>query len=126
MGYSVGSACELFWRHPDITAIFTCNDLCALGALAGARELGLRVPEDLSVMGFDDIDLAREVTPALTTVHVYKTWLGVLSVRQLLERAQYPDQPKVTLTVTTKLVIRDTVGTPRRSRSAFTFIAAET
>ena len=108
----------LLTRHPDITAIFTCNDLCALGALAGAREMGLQVPRDLSIMGFDNIDLAKEVTPALTTVHVHKTWLGTLSVRQLLERAQHPEQPKITITVATNLVIRNTVSSPRKHAPA--------
>ena len=105
---------SLLNRHPDITAIFTCNDLCALGALIKARELGLQVPQDLSIVGFDDIDLAKEVTPALTTVHVYKSWLGTLSVRQVLERAQYPKQPKITISVATDFVVRGTVCPPRR------------
>jgi LacI family transcriptional regulator len=97
-------------RRPDVTAVFACNDLVALGALNAARDLGLDVPGDLSVMGFDNIDLASEITPALTTVHVHKTWLGMLSVRQLLERVQSPAKPKTMLSVDTHLVIRDSVA----------------
>lgn len=103
---------QLLHHRPDVTAVFTCNDLVALGVLSAARELGLRVPQDLSVMGFDNIDLAKEVTPALTTVHVYKTWLGALSVRQLIERAQAPEQPKLTIVLSTRLIVRDTVCAP--------------
>ncbi len=105
---------QLLADHPDVTAVFSCNDLSALGVLGGARDMGLSVPRDLSVMGFDNIDLTREVTPALTTVHVHKTWLGALSVYQLVERAMFPEMPKVTVVVSTQLVIRDSVCPPSR------------
>jgi len=105
---------QLLHKYPEVTAVFCCNDLSALGVLSGAREMGLAVPRDLSVMGFDNIDLAREVTPALTTVHVHKSWLGVISVCQLVARVQMPAMPKVTLNVATQLVIRDSVCPPGR------------
>jgi DNA-binding LacI/PurR family transcriptional regulator len=57
------------------TAIFATNDMMALGVLAAARESGLRVPEDLSVVGFDDIGMSRFLTPPLTTVRIEKTTL---------------------------------------------------
>lgn len=101
-------------RHPDVTAVFACNDLSALGVLGAAKEMGLNVPHDLSVMGFDNIDLAGEITPALTTIHVYKTWLGAISVRQLIERAQNPDQPKLTIALSTQLIVRQSVCPPGR------------
>jgi LacI family transcriptional regulator len=75
-----------------------------------AQDLGLDVPRDVSVVGFDDIDLAWEIKPALTTVHVPKLWLGKLGVQRLVERAQNPDQPQLTLTVSTHLVERETVS----------------
>lgn len=103
------SALRLLRQYPKITAIFGCNDLTAIGCIQAARELGLRVPQDLSVAGFDNIDLAQDITPALTTVHVYKTWMGILSTRQLLERAQNSDQPKITITLTTRLIVRESV-----------------
>jgi DNA-binding LacI/PurR family transcriptional regulator len=99
-------------RHPDVTAVFACNDSSALGVLSGAREMGLAVPRDLSVVGFDNIDMASQIIPPLTTVHVHKTWMGVLAVRRLLERAQDPGQPKVTITLSTELVVRESVGPP--------------
>ena len=103
----------LLERHPEVTAVFACNDTCALGVLTGARELGLSVPQNLSVIGFDNIDLAKEVVPGLTTVHVHKTWLGALGVRQLVDRVETPDQPKVSIVISTQLIIRDTVRKPR-------------
>ena len=104
---------QLLDRRPDVTAVFACNDLVALGVLSAAREMNLDVPGDLSVVGFDDIDLAREITPALTTIHVHKTWLGAISVTQLIERATTPEQPKLTITLSTELIVRDSVCPPR-------------
>ena len=104
---------QLLDRRPDVTAVFACNDLVALGVLSAAREMNLDVPGDLSVVGFDNIDLAREITPALTTIHVHKTWLGAISVTQLIERATTPEQPKLTITLSTELIVRESVCPPR-------------
>ncbi len=100
---------RLLKRAPQITAIFACNDLVAVGAIHGIRSLGLEAPRDVSVVGFDDIDLAADVAPALTTVRVHKLWLGSLAVRQLIARIQNPDQPQLTITLSTQLVLRDSV-----------------
>jgi len=54
--------------------------------------------------------MAKEVTPALTTVHVYKTWLGIFGVRQLIARALNPEQPKTTTTIMTDLIVRESTG----------------
>lgn len=105
---------RLLKRSPQVTAVFACNDASALGVLSGARELGIDVPKDLSVVGFDNIAMASEIIPALTTVHVHKTWMGILGVRQLLARAQEPAHPKVTVTLDTELVIRESVAPPAR------------
>jgi LacI family transcriptional regulator len=103
----------LLKRAPQVTAIFACNDDCAFGVMDAAHDLGLRVPRDLSVIGFDDVDLAREVKPALTTVQVHKTWLGKLGVQQLVERVQQPDRPRLSVTVSTRLIERESVAAPR-------------
>jgi DNA-binding LacI/PurR family transcriptional regulator len=109
-GYN--AATRLLQRAPEITAIFACNDLTAIGAIHAARDIGLAVPGDLSIVGFDNIDMAKEVTPALTTVHVYKTWLGIFGVRQLIARALNPEQPKTTTTIMTDLIVRESTGRP--------------
>ena len=106
------AAAQLLQRAPEITAIFACNDLTAIGAIHAARDMGIAVPEDLSIIGFDNIDMAKEVTPALTTIHVYKTWLGIFGVRQLITRAMNPEQPKTTTTIMTDLVVRESTGHP--------------
>lgn len=104
---------KLLRRAPELTALFVINDDCAIGAMHAATDLGLRIPEDLSIAGFDDINVAREVTPPLTTVVVPKVWMGAMGVRRMLERAANPDQPKVYLVLSTDLVIRKSVSPPR-------------
>ncbi len=108
------SAVEAFKRmiqkNPKVSAIFACNDDSAVGILNCAREMGFRLPEDLSVVGFDNTDISKEVTPALTTVHVHKAWMGMIGVRHLIARVQNPDQPKVSTRIITQLIIRDSVA----------------
>jgi len=99
----------LLRRAPEITAIFACNDEVAIGAMNAAREMGRKLPEDLSIVGFDDIDLAQEVSPALTTVHVDKVLMGVLAVRHLRDRAEDPGRPALTTTLSTQLILRESV-----------------
>lgn len=105
---------KLLQRCPHITAIFSINDDSAIGAMNAIRDMGLSVPDDISVIGFDNIDVAKEVAPALSTVHVYKSWLGILGVRNLVDRIQNPDQPRIKTTVTTHLIVRDSTGPPRQ------------
>jgi LacI family transcriptional regulator len=83
-GYS--GATELLRTHPELTALFCYNDLVAVGALQACAELGLRVPEDVAVVGHDDIQLAALVTPPLTTCHVPRYDLGAQAVRLLLNQ----------------------------------------
>jgi LacI family transcriptional regulator len=100
---------RLLRRAPQVTAIFACNDNVAVGVMNAAGDLGRRLPEDLSVVGFDDIDLAQEVNPPLTTMHVDKTLMGVLAVQRLRDRAENPDQVALTTTLSTQLIVRGSV-----------------
>jgi DNA-binding LacI/PurR family transcriptional regulator len=103
------AAIRLLKRSPEVTAIFACNDDVAIGVLNAANSLGLRVPDDLSLVGFDDIELAQEVTPPLTTVHVDKTLMGVLAVRMMRDRAENPDLTRLTTRLSSQLIIRKSV-----------------
>jgi len=97
------------------TAIFAFNDSIAIGALHAARDHGLRVPEDLSVVGFDDIEPATLVTPALTTVRQPLSEMGRTAVKvlvRLLER-RVSETPHIELA--TRLVVRESTAPPRRS-----------
>lgn len=73
----------LYTQAPDIEAVFASNDQMALGALRAARRLGLRVPEDLAVVGFDDVPEAAYFYPSLTTVRQNPKALGALAVERM-------------------------------------------
>jgi LacI family transcriptional regulator len=75
---------ELLTAHPELTALFCYNDLVAIGALQACADLERQVPDDLTVVGFDDIPLAALVTPPLTTCRVPRYELGVRSMNLLL------------------------------------------
>ncbi|WP_420711894.1 LacI family DNA-binding transcriptional regulator [Streptomyces sp. MMG1533] len=96
----------------EFTAVFAGSDMVALGALAALREAGLHVPRDVSLVGFDDVPFAPDLTPALTTVRVPYEELGRTAVRLALEReVGFTSDDHVVLS--TQLVIRDSV---RRAR----------
>lgn len=101
---------RLINRAPEITAIFACNDNVAIGVMNALHEVGLRVPQDISVIGFDDIDLAQEVTPPLTTIHVDKVLIGTMAVRHLKDRVLDPERTPVKTMVSTQLIERKSVG----------------
>ncbi|MCA9891148.1 MAG: substrate-binding domain-containing protein, partial [Anaerolineae bacterium] len=89
------------------TAIFAANDVMAIGVMDAVRELGMDIPVDVSVVGFDDIPQASTTHPKLTTVRQPLEQMGREGVRLLLEQLEYPDRPPRRLTLATELVIRD-------------------
>jgi len=101
------AARQLLTRYPQVQAILAYNDLIAVGAIRACQELGRRVPENLAIVGFDDIPLAGMIAPPLTTVHIDKYQLGQQAVLRLVEMLNDPaaDLPPVHLDV--ELVIRE-------------------
>lgn len=100
---------RLIARVPQITAIFACNDNVAIGVINALQDEGLHVPDQVSVIGFDNIDLAQELKPALTTMHVDKVLMGVVAVRQLMDRAMNPNRASLKTLVSTQVIERETV-----------------
>ena len=98
-------------QNPCITAMFGCNDEVALAAMRAAQALGRQVPEEFSVIGFDDIDLAQHVTPSLTTMHVDKAGMGRMAVQLLINRVEHPDAEPVTSVIHPRLIERDSIST---------------
>ncbi|MCD5317181.1 LacI family DNA-binding transcriptional regulator [Kineosporia babensis] len=98
--------------HRRPTAIFAGSDPCAIGALEAARRLGLSVPGDLSVVGFDDSLLAATSTPPLTTVHQPISDMGRTAVTTLLRRIRGEDMATKRIELATRLVVRDTTAAP--------------
>ncbi|MCI0709580.1 MAG: LacI family transcriptional regulator [Chloroflexi bacterium] len=103
---------ELLARSDVPTAIFAANDLSALGAIEAIRERGLRIPLDISILGFDDIPQAAVAYPKLTTVRQPLNQMGREAVNLLLKRLQNPDMDMVKLTLNTQLIIRDSCDIP--------------
>src|SRR5208283_2234760 len=79
---------RLITRCPDLTAVFCANDLLAIGALSALSEKSRRVPDDVSVIGFDDSELARHASPPLTTMRIHSRDMARTAGRRLLERVE--------------------------------------
>lgn len=94
-------------RHSVPTAIFASNDLSAFGAMDAARECGFKIPDDISIIGFDDIPQAALVYPKLTTVQQPLDQMGQVAVKMLIELIENPDHPSQSMRLPTQLVIRD-------------------
>lgn len=111
MGSAAQVAKELLSPAARPTAVFACNDNMALGVYSAAHALGLSVPDDLSVIGFDDVVEARLASPPLTTIRQPISAIGAAGLRSLLDiREGYPVSRRLDLA--TELVIRGSVSTP--------------
>ncbi|HLK33849.1 MAG TPA: LacI family DNA-binding transcriptional regulator [Terriglobales bacterium] len=99
---------------PRPTAIFAANDLVALGVLAALRESGLQCPEDVSLIGFDDLELASFTNPALTTVAQPAYQMGARAAALLFERLRGENTPKQHIVMKATLKMRDSTAPPPR------------
>lgn len=105
------AAAALLAAHPQLTAIVAYNDLTAIGALRALRAAGRRVPDDASVVGFDDIDVARWLDPPLTTVAQDKSMLGQWAVETLDRQVSGSAGPRRSVRrLATRLVVRGTTA----------------
>jgi len=112
-GESGQSAMEkLLMCDPPPTAIFVASDMVAMGALQTIRDQGLRVPEDITIVGFDDITAARFVTPALTTVRVPTFGLGWSAAEILICLIEQDIIAQTHTLLETELIVRDSCGAP--------------
>ncbi|OOF83536.1 transcriptional repressor PurR [Rodentibacter ratti] len=91
------------------TAVFCCSDAIAVGAYQVLQQQGLRIPEDISVIGYDDIELSRYLYPPLSTINQPKAELGKLAVELLLQRIKNPKEPYQTLTLSPTLKLRKSI-----------------
>ena len=105
----IASATRLLSQHPQITALFGCNDFMVISAMHAAFQLGRSVPRDLSVIGVDDILMAESVIPPLTTMQIDKLNMGHLAVQLLANRAEVPEAMPVTAILRPLLVERSSV-----------------
>jgi DNA-binding LacI/PurR family transcriptional regulator len=114
VGYQM--ARKLLARHASFTAIFAFNDISAIGAIQALREAGKRVPEDVSIVGFDDIQSAAYQNPGLTTVRQPLRQMGLVAAETLLQRisgtvkGNYPKE----IVVQPELIVRQTTAPPAK------------
>jgi DNA-binding LacI/PurR family transcriptional regulator len=108
IGYPVGK--QLLARKKPFTAVFAYNDISAIGAIWAFREAGLRVPEDISVVGFDDIPGAAFGDPALTTVRQPLLRMGQIAAQTLIERIEERGSYEPEIAIEPEFVVRASSG----------------
>ncbi len=112
---AIGATGSLLNLPKRPTAIFCYNDMTALGALRSLNTQGLRVPEDISVVGFDDLFIASYTQPRLTTVRQPRRRMGTLAMESLLQ-LMAGENPSNPITVAAELIIRESSAPPRKDR----------
>jgi LacI family transcriptional regulator, xylobiose transport system transcriptional regulator len=110
-GIATGRA--LLARPDRPTAIITGNDLQALGVYQAAREARLHIPEDLSVVGFDDLPVARWVGPPLTTVRQPLIEMAEAAAELVLDIGQDREPPQMRVELATELIVRESTAAPK-------------
>lgn len=101
---------RLAQRGVDYTAVFCANDLSAMGFMRAAQEYGLNIPNDVSVIGFDDISSVAFLSPPLTTIRIEARQLASLAVRRLMDRVADPDLVPIQVLLRCELIERQTVS----------------
>lgn len=108
---AAAAAIKYLRTNPEVTAIFCANDLVGVTFIQAAHEAGISVPNQVSVIGFDDIDLASFITPPMTTMAVDKAGMGRLAVTLLLHRLEFEDESVTSTLVRPHLIERQSVRT---------------
>ena len=101
------------------TALFADNDIIATSCMRALREYGYRIPEDVSIVGFDDMPMCELFDPPLTSIHVPKAAISRLAVAQLLQMIRNPDQACIRAAVLTSLAERNSVAAPIRPQTSY-------
>jgi LacI family transcriptional regulator len=109
-GEAFAAAQRLLDLRPRPTAILGICDLAAFSAMQAAMQRGLRIPQDISIAGFDDIEISALLTPGLTTVRAHSFEAGRTLARFLLDRIANPDRPPQQAEMPAELVIRGSTG----------------
>jgi LacI family transcriptional regulator len=110
------AAIQLLQIEDPPTAFFACNDLMAVAVMSAALELGQQVPDDLSVVGYDDVRLAAFANPPLTTIAQPKYEMGVVAATMLLERIRDPQAPVQRRVFESSLVMRKSTALRREGQ----------
>ncbi|MBE0690940.1 MAG: LacI family DNA-binding transcriptional regulator [Anaerolineae bacterium] len=111
-GYN--SALELLEIDPPLTALFIENNMMTLGALNALHDKGIRIPDEIAIVGFDDTAWARSLNPPLTVIAQPMVEIGLRAAELLQERIQQPDLPARLAVLPTKLIVRASCGTAQQ------------
>jgi DNA-binding LacI/PurR family transcriptional regulator len=103
-GYQAGKS--LLQRDSPPTAIFVRSDVVAIGVMGAAFDLGFRIPEDISIVGFGDISFSSYLNPPLTTIHQPQREMGAVAARLLFERIENKKLPQRQILIEPNLVVR--------------------
>ncbi len=108
---------QLLARKQPFTALFAYNDISAIGSICAFQEAGLRVPDDISVVGFDDIQNSAYITPSLTTVRQPLQKMGEIAARTLLDRIEGRSKYVPEITIEPEFIIRSSSAPPSSQHS---------
>lgn len=111
--FGVGAVSRLMAAKEPPTAVFAASDTIALGVMIGARNSGISIPQDLSIVGFDDSSGAGYVTPRLTTVRTPLDKMAAMAVAALIERIESPRRPAQTAITPVVLVVGESSAPPK-------------
>lgn len=106
-GYQAMSTYLSQGKGPQLTALFAANDALAIGALKALQEAEFSIPHDMEVIGFNDVSVAKYVSPALSTIRVYTEWMGELAVETCLASAREMAPVSKKITLNTELILRE-------------------
>jgi len=101
---------EIIEKRVEIDAVFSANDEVAIGVLQYLNQNRISIPDDIAVVGFDNIRMAKFLTPSLTTIDIPKVELGEYAVRKLIDHSKREETTRVSSMLPTKLIIRDSCG----------------
>jgi len=100
-------------KNIDFTAVFGCTDKLAIGAMKGLQKRGIKIPEEISVMGFDDIEWGLHTEPPLTTIKTAKKQIARLATKLLFDLLDHKDSYRMDVVIGTEIIVRESTGKVR-------------
>ena len=115
--FTTNKVMDKLTKRKDITAIFCCNDLMGIGAVNACKRLGLKVPEDISIMGFDNVSLSHFIEPKLTTMDQNMMTLGWTAASLLMEKIAQENRTSRQVVLQNTLILRDTTAPANKNKN---------
>ena len=115
-GQDTPESCIRYLQRPDRpNAVFAVNDIVAIGLVSAAASLGIRVPDELAIVGFDNLSIAAQVHPPLTTINQPRVDIGLRAAQLLIDRLEGKNGPPESVVLSTALVVRASCGARQRA-----------